>query len=378
MSYPTVTHVITGLDVGGAEMVLYQLLLHARDRMGDVSVVALRENGPVGEMIRSLGVSVTALNLGSDVRQLRGLGQIVDLLKREDTGVVQTWMYHADVLGGIAGRRIGASVVWGVHAGAPVEGRAGLWMNIGARACGVLSRRVPDKIVCSSRQSFDVHRRLGFVASKMVLIPNGFGSSLPDRDVARRRLLSELNLPQTARLLVRVARFHPVKDHSGLLRAFGFIVRQNPEAHLLLVGEGMSLDNPGMTLLLRDPALVGHVHLMGARFDVSEIVAGCDLAVSSSRQGEGLPMVIGEAMAVGTPVIATDVGDSKLLIGDPARVVPPGQAESLAAVMSRFLRLDPDDLVTTGTRDMQRVREEYGVERMADAYINLYEQIRTR
>ena len=370
------THVITGLDVGGAEMVLYQLLLHARERMGDVSVIGLRDDGPMGDMIRELGVPVTALGLEKDIRQLRGVGRVAGLLRTTRSEVVQTWMYHADVLGGLAGRRAGASVVWGVHAGAPVEGRSGLWMKLGARMCGLMSHRLPDKIVCSSQQSFEVHRKLGFVERKMVLIPNGFGGLMPERRQSRHKLLAELDLSEDVRLVVRVARLHRVKDHPVLLRAFRVVLDRNPKAHLLLVGEGMSATNQEVTRLASDPVLAGHVHLLGPRGDVAEIVAGCDLAVSSSRVGEGLPLVIGEAMAVGTPVVATDVGDSGRLIDDPARVVPPRLPEQLAAAIDRFLNLDRGELAAVGDRDMQRVRTEYGIERMADAYLEVYEQVR--
>lgn len=377
MTGPTVAHVITSLDIGGAEMVLYRLLVQARDRMGKVFVIGVRNDGPVADMIRDLGVPVTTLGLSKNAGQFLAVDRVAALLRSSGAEVVQTWMYHADVLGGFAARRAKAGVVWGVHAGAPVEGRAGIRMNLGARVCGLLSHRVPDRIVCASRESFDVHCKLGYVKRKMVLIPNGFGGPTVDRGPARQKLLEALGLEADVRLVIRVARLHPVKDHPGLLRAIRIVVDQNPSVHLLLVGEGMSPDEPELSRTIGDLDLGEHVHLLGARTDVAELVAGCDLAVSSSRVGEGLPLVVGEAMEAGTPVVATDVGDCARLIDDPARVPPAGRPEQLGAGMQRVLDLNRVELDALGGRDRARVREEYGIQRMADAYANLYEQVLT-
>lgn len=371
MTSPTVVHVITGLAVGGAEMVLYRLLAHAAGRMGNVMVIGLRQDGPVGDMIRALGIPVVALDLGKDVRQVRGLGRLTSILMTARANVVQTWLYHADVLGGAAARRANARVVWGLHAGAPARGRAGLAMGIGVRLCARLSHHLPDRIVCSSHQAYAFHRGVGYVKDRMVVIPNGFEDPRPDRRRARQSLVEELRLEDHTTLVVRVGRVHPVKDHVGLLDAFSLVASDRPDVHLLLVGDG--------TLALAQHVgslgLSHRVHLLGRRSDVETIVAGCDVAVSSSRSGEGLPLVIGEAMAVGTPVVATDVGDSAQLIGDPRRIVVPGDTRALAAVLEQLIQLDQHEREAIGARDRERILSGFGIEKMATSYIDLYEQI---
>jgi glycosyltransferase involved in cell wall biosynthesis len=356
-------------------MVLFRLLEETRDRMGEMFVLALRKEGPVAHMIRELGIPVFSLGLAADVRQFRALGEVVRIMRAHGPDVVQTWMYHADVLGGLAARRTGAKVVWGLHAGAPPgSGLLGQRVALGVRICALLSYRIPDRVVASSQEAFKVHRGYGYSKSKLVLIPNGFGGPAFDRVLCRERVIRELNLPDDALPIARVGRLHPVKDYSTLLHAFRQVVDRVPDAVLLLIGEGVSELEPQISAL----GLGDNIRILGPRRDVAEILAGCELSISSSRQGEGLPLVIGESMVVETPVVATDVGDSATLIDDPYRIVSPAQPEMLGNAVVRFLELDRPMREATGARDRQQILKLCSIKSMADSYVRLYEQLASR
>ena len=109
-----VVHVITGLNDGGAEAVLYRLCKH--DQANQHHVVSLSGAGKYGPMLEALGVPVTTLNMSPSRPSPLAFIRLVKILRREKTDVVQTWMYHSDLFGGMAARVTGIrSVVWGIR-----------------------------------------------------------------------------------------------------------------------------------------------------------------------------------------------------------------------------------------------------------------------
>jgi glycosyltransferase involved in cell wall biosynthesis len=121
----------------------------------------------------------------------------------------------------------------------------------------------------------------------------------------------------------------------------------------------------------------GRCHLLGPRRDVARIHASLDVAVSSSIS-EAFPLAVGEAMACGVPCVATDVGDSALMIGETGRVVPPGDAAALAAAIRDVLALKPGERVKLGEAARRSVCERFDLGAVARRYERLYEQVAGR
>lgn len=367
-----VTHIITDLDVGGAEVLLHRLLAHTHGNGTVAEVISLEGDGPLVNDMRELGVTVHILHVARGTRMARAVRSIESILRSSHADVVQTWMYRADVFGGLAAKRAGIPVAWGLHA-APTRKteRLGLMTRMGLRFTARLSKSVPSAIVCCSHETRRVHAEIGYDADKLVVIPNGFEPAEPNES---DQLRSELHLGPDDLLIGRVGRDHPQKDTPCLLAAFARVRAQIPEARLVLVGQGFSeglIERAGP----RDAGLdSASVHLLGPRSDVARLNSAFDVVVSSSYS-EGLPVVLGEAMAVGTPVVATDVGDSALLIDDPARVVPPRDPDALAAAIVKVLSLDSASRKELGRRDRERVRSEYAFDRMVAAYDDLYRNL---
>lgn len=364
-----VAHVITGLSVGGAEMVLWNLLRNRnRGRFASL-VVSLGGEGPLADPIRDTGCEVVPIAGAHPLSPSVGR-KLSTLLAARNPDLVQTWMYHGDLMGGIAARASGVRrVVWGLHAGPlPPRGQK-ITMKAGIRLLALLSRRVPTRIVCCSHTSKAVHASVGYDESKMVVVPNGF----PRRDVdpqARTALRGELHLPNEVLIVGRVGRLHPQKDLRTLLSAFALVPR---DAHLVLVGPGYEHSNQEVARELRGmPDLRPRIHLLGERRDITHVYAGSDLIVSSSAFGEALPMVLGEAMAYATPVVTTDVGDSARLVGDPRRVVPPRDPVRLGEAMRYVLTLDPEARRDLGKFDRIRVYDHYSIEQMVSGYEHVY------
>ena len=369
-----VVHVIIDLDRGGAEFVLLRLLERlSHDRFAS-EVISLTTVGEVGEEIQQTGIPVRALGWRGAWSSFVVATRLFTALRRSRPDVVQTWMYHGDLIGGLAAWLARSpAIAWGIHAG-PLPPAPSLRVRLGLRAASLLSRWVPERIVCCSYESMSVHSRLGYSKEKMTLILNGFEAGEGPTD-SRDLLLKELDLPSDVFVVGRVARLHPQKDHKTLLEAFALVHRREPRAHLVVAGAGMVPENQELTRDLARLGLNDVVHLLGVRDDTDHLNAAFDLAVSSSAFLEALPLVLGEAMAVATPVVTTDVGDSARLVGDSRYVVPPKDPAALAEAICSVIGLSEEARVELGRVQQQRVAREFGIDRMTEQYADLYEEL---
>lgn len=374
-----VCFIATGLDLGGAEVALLALLQQLDRTRFEPSVVSLTSVGVIGPRIAALGVPVTAIGLRARPVALgSGLARLVRQLRREQPDVVQTWMYHADLLGGLAARGAGIDkVVWCLHSSDPAPGVNKRATVAVARLCAGLSARVPRAVVSVSHAARDVHRRLGYRARRFPVIGNGVDITRFAPDPAAGAWLREtLDLPPAAPLVLHVGRFHPQKNHLGLLRAAARVHHARPDVHFVLAGKDVTLDNPALGPAIAAAGLGGVVHCLGPRDDAPRLMAGSDLLVLSSRS-EASPLVLCEALASGIPCVTTDVGDARAMVADCGRTVAPGDDEALAAALLEMLALAQAERAALAQRSRQRALTHFDIRDMARAYENLYTELCT-
>jgi glycosyltransferase involved in cell wall biosynthesis len=371
------TFIITDLLTGGAELMLARLLGALDREKFAPRVIALIDDGPVGEKLRALGVPVETLGLppGSPLGAGRAVLQLTRMLRAERPVLVQTWMYHADLLGGLAAKLAGAPVVWSIrnHALDPAVLKRSTRMVVSL--CAVLSRVIPQRVVTNAGATAQVHIEAGYDASRMVVIPNGFDLEIfkPDPS-ARQWLRTELGLPPDTPLVGLAARFDPMKDHRSFARAAGLAALQNPAIHFVLFGEGVDPANPQLTGWLQESGAAPFTHLLGSRADVPRLLAALDVAALSSV-GEAFSNVIAEAMACGVPCAVTDVGDSALIVGQTGRVSPPNDPAALAASWLELLALPAAERQALGAAARRRIVENYSLAHSAAQFTDLYETL---
>ena len=216
-----ILHVITGLNTGGAEMMLAKLLARLRCGDTDNAVVSLTGGGPLARRIADLGISVTLLGMARDGSSLGGFVRLVQTLRHHKPDVVQTWMYHANLLTGFAAQLAGRpSLIWNIRQ-SDLDPRISKRSTIMvAKLGGRLSRWLPDKVICCAETARAVHAAMGYAPDRMVVIPNGFDLEVfrPSEE-ARGSLRRELGLGDDSPLVGLAARFDPQKDHHGFLAA---------------------------------------------------------------------------------------------------------------------------------------------------------------
>lgn len=371
----SVLHVISGLDVGGTEGMLLRLIL-AHRRMGIRSVVvSLSGLGVIGERMRESGFEVFALN----VRRLRAavppVSKLLRLAERVQPSVIQTWLPRADFAGAIIGAlRPRLPVIWNIRMTNVARQRLGTRM-VTQTANKYLSRFVPKAIVCCAQEALEEYVRLGFMRTRMVVIPNGFDVDVFRPDAQARAIVrNSLGVKDDELLVGIVGRFHPIKDHRSFVRAAGSIHARIPKARFLMVGEGVRAENPELAGWFDEASVRDICHCVGRRDDLPALYAAMDVNVLSSI-GEGFPNVLGEAMACGVPCVATDVGGSKDLIGDTGSLVPPSDPQALSDAVIALLERTKAERVQLGLAARRRIQERFSIDAVSHVYGELYQRV---
>lgn len=376
-----IVHIISGLGQGGAETVLHRLVT-APGQQAVHTVISLSDEGVFGARLREAGISVHALHMkGSALAGVKGLWKLHRLLKLLRPDVVQTWMYHADLLGGVAARMAGIrAVAWGIrNSGADLDHGSRSAGKI-AWVCARLSRWVPGVIVACADEAARRHREWGYDADRMLVIPNGYDLTAwgPDAEV-KAALRTEWGVGPGNTLVGSVARWNPLKDHDNLLAALARVVELHPGVKCVLAGDGMVESNPELMSLIDRHGLRSKVILLGRRDDVPRILAALDLYVLSSR-AEGFPNVVAEAMASGLPCVVTDVGDAARIVGDTGWVVPPRNPAALAEGISAALGLldsteGREAFSVRASRGREQVENNFGLEVMRTRYQTVWARL---
>jgi glycosyltransferase involved in cell wall biosynthesis len=375
---PTVLHLITGLETGGAELMLSRLIPGLEARGVSSLVVSMTRVGAVGQELQRRGVAVEALGLARGRPDPRGLWRLQRLVNAVRPAVVQTWMYHADLLGALV-RMAGArfTLAWNLRASHLEMSEYPLLSRLTRRACVALSR-VPALVLANSTAGRDYHEALGYRPRRWEVLPNGIDTNRfrPDA-TSRGQARQELGLPgdEPPVLVGFVARVDPMKGHRVFLEAFEELVRRQQNVHALFLGEGARAETPVFARWLElKPSLGSRVHFLGRRDDVERWLPAVDVFCQASL-GEGFPNAVAEAMAAGLPVVATDVGDTRVVTDALALLVPPGQGRPLADALERMVASPAHERRARGTSGRTRIVQHFSLEDVAARYAALYEQL---
>ena len=336
------------------------------------SVISLTGVGNVGLLLLAEGIQVHALNMHAAMAMPRDLWRLVRMLRTLRPDVVQTWMYHADLIGGIAARLVGIKrIIWGIRNTLIPQGK---WSrsHVIIRICAVLSRWVPHKIVCCAESARSMHIVLGYSATKMLVIPNGYDLSIykPSSEL-KIRMRQHFGVDDDTVIIGTVGRFDPLKDYENFVLAAEHVAARKPHARFLIIGRDISPSNKQLMNWLANTAVADRFILLGERSDIADCLAAMDIYCLPSR-AEGFPNVVAEAMAMGVPCVVTRVGDAESIIQDTGQAVPPQDWFALADALITMVELSPKQREALGTRARNLVESKYAIKSISHQYLNLY------
>jgi glycosyltransferase involved in cell wall biosynthesis len=367
-----VLHVITDLGQGGAEAVSFRLIA-ATTGAADHAVISLHQDGVFGPQLRARNIPVAALGMDRGRISVSALRRLRTLIVETRPDVIQTRLYHADLLVGALARFAGSPpVVWAVHS-TELAAFSKTWKTRAVRrVCSWASGVLPSFIVSDARSTARFHVDLGYEAEKIVVIRNGVDPALFNPDAAARaRIRSEWGIGADEPLLGCAARWDPLKDHANLLSAIAALVRKGTRFRCALVGSGMTQGNQDLQKLIDGAGVRDRLILAGPRTDMPAVMNALDLHVLPSCS-ESLPVAVIEAMACGIPCVVTDVGDAGDIVADTGWVVPARDSGALAKGIELALteRVCSDGRRASACR--ARITDEFSLSRMANEYASLW------
>jgi glycosyltransferase involved in cell wall biosynthesis len=364
----TILHLITGLDPGGAELMLVRLVRRLDPGRHRSVVVGMSGPSSLAPALRRAGVEYCSLDMRRGWPDPRGLTRLIAILRRVRPQILQTWLYHADLLGlvGRALARVSCRLIWNIQCTEMAEAGA-------LRRLLAWSSPVPEAIIVNSHAGRRFHEAQGYRPRRWVHIPNGCDTAAFSFDATARRAQRREWLIDDGMVAIGLAaRYHAMKDHDNFLAAAARLAARRGDAVFVLAGAGIDAANRSLSAAVAAHGLGDRVRLLGNRADMARVYSALDIASLSSAYGEGCPNVLVEAMACGLPCVATDCGDAALLIGEDGLVVPPRDPAALAAGWERLAALGSAGRRQLGARARERMVADYDVAAIAARYAALY------
>jgi len=380
-----VLHLLNNLDVGGVQENTFFTVAHLDRQRYDVALASSYRRGRVGNQLLQDAQQTPDLKL-IDVPHLTrephplndiiALGELYRLMRRERFDIVHTHTSKAGVLGRVAAKLAGVPIILHTAHGWSFQDLLcpPFWRPI-FRFLEWIPARLSDKLLTVTRDTMRVAVQAGLGPPEqfVVVYPGMHLSDFFNATVDKARKRRELGLPATGPLVGTVMIMVHRKRPADIVRAAPRILQAVPDAHFLLVGDGEAM--PEVRRTVQELGLHEKVTLTGIRRDVPEIMGLLDVFVHPAWL-EVLPRTVIQAMATGTPVVATEVGaiGEAVISGENGFLVPPKRPELLAGAILRLLQ-DQELAKRMGQTARQSVSSAFEVQTMVDEIEAVYEDL---
>lgn len=360
--------VIRALSCGGAERQLIELVRAMDKNRFEITVATFYDTGKLGDDARTIpGIRVVSLRKKGRWDLAPFLYRYAKLVREIRPDVVHGYMGTSNELALLARLLTGARAVWGIRGSGANQSAYHDWVrHVGQWSERKLSR-FADCIIVNSEAGRDDHLRDGYEGSRMTVISNGIDTErfTPDPD-AGLEVRREWGLSPGTPVIGLVARVDPMKGHSVFLKAAALIASRRPGVRFVCIGDGSREYRERLVALSDELGLQERLEWHPARRNIEAVYNALTVVTSSSTFGEGFSNVIGEAMACGRPVVATDVGDAARIGGGLALIVPRGNPEKLANAWEQLLDEPVEVSLTRTAMGRERITTEYGMARLAE------------
>lgn len=363
----SVAHILSSLALGGQERVAVDLAVSQHRAGWNVSVISLAPppDGPFAAELQKAGVHVERIARSRDGLDPMLIARLCGWLRRSGIDLVHTHNRMALIYGAPAARLAGAAVVHTKHGYNPRRGTRLLAGNLSGKLVAAFVA-VSDETAAVARQRREIDEdRLHVIANGIEL-----GQFQPNA-AARQRVRTELGIAPDDWVIGAVGRVAKEKNHALLVRAAAPLL--TPGGHLVIAGDG-----PLLPALKEQAQGLAHVHLLGVRSDVPDVLNAFDVFAMSSDT-EGMPLVVLEAMATALPVISTTAGGIPNVVedGKTGYLVAPGDESALRDRLARLVA-DRDARLAMGNQAQQVALNRYSAARMQREYLDLYERVLAR
>ena len=359
-----VCQIIPTLVQGGAEKQMTLLACGLDREQFETHVIVLTHSGEYEDVLRRHGIQVHHINKRGKFDPL-GYRRLKQLLVRIAPDVVHSWIFAANCYGRVAAK----------HAGVPLiiagERCVDSWKSRWHLYIDRYLEKYSQYIATNSQGVVDFYTKHGLNSTRFVVIPNGIEPPSSPR-LSREELFQRLRIPASAAVVGAVGRLWPQKGYPDLLWAAELLRVAHGSVQLVIIGDGPDLAH---LQELRDRyGAVDSVRFVGAREDAAELIGAFDVLWNGSRY-EGQSNTIMEAMARGTPVIASDIAGNRDLVehGNTGYLFQLGDVSNLTRLTFNLLNDEPQRLRLAQAAE-EKIHKDFSVDAMVRAYECLYQR----
>jgi glycosyltransferase involved in cell wall biosynthesis len=372
MAARRITIIITGLGIGGAEHALLKLLAARDPSRVEVSLLVLGRLDTLAPQFCAIGVEPVFLGLAAGRWPFAAVGRLLAAVRAKRPELIQGWMYHGNLAASFVGARLKVPVCWSVRDTPDAAHGHSLFTRLTIALSRLYVGRVAHIFNVSARSAAYCSEHLGWPAARTEVLPNGLDVRHFRPDEARRRAArTSWGVAGDETVIGIVARWSPVKNHRLFLEAAAQLLTTHPRSRFVMVGKDLDRDNAELAAWLAELGLADRVLLLGPRHDVEILYPAFDLLALTSRS-EGFPNVLAEAMACGVPVVSTDVGDAREIVGDGGRIAA-AEPRAFAAALAGLI--DSPELARIQERARSHIVERYAIAGVAERLQCRYEAL---
>ncbi len=326
-----ILNIISGLEKGGAETIMYNLI---KNDTNEHIVISLSKSGYFKELLIKNNNKLFLFNTSNLINFIYSYFCIIIVVLKVKPDLIQTWLYKADFMGSLVSLATKYKLFWSLHHSKPSTKLIGIKTILAFKSLSILSYIFPKKIICCGNSVKIFHSKIGFDKKKLSTIFNGYSSEIfntkiNDKYTRYFKLNNKI-------VLGSITRWDKYKDFTTLFSSLNLLDKKFSNWILLLAGRGLNENNTDLKNLLSKYGIKEKVILMGIVDDIENLYKTFDINLLISN-AEAFPNVIAESMLSGIPCIASDVGDNKMIISNLGSTVKVNDEVDLSSKILKFV-----------------------------------------
>jgi glycosyltransferase involved in cell wall biosynthesis len=364
---------IRSLSQGGAQRQVVNLANELVNIKHQVTVCVFYSGEPLEERLSKGRIKFVSMNKQSRWDVIGPVRRFIFTLRQTSPDILYSFLGGSNILSGFAKLVFpNSKILWGIRSS-----------NMDLAEYDKLSKIIftierkmsflPDMIVANSYAGKSHLLRNGFPGQKIRVVHNGIDTNQFYVDINKKDILKDrLSFSRSFFLIGIVARIDPKKDHKSFIKAASIVASKRHDINFVVVGRGDPKKTRELQEQVQKLRLSKRIKFIGPQKDMNLIYNGLDLLCLSSSFGEGFPNVLGEAMACGTPCVATGVGDSHIIIGDTGIIVPPRNSRALSKAMMEMIEKIKSSRQCLEKRVTERIRNKFPNEEMVAKTLSIF------
>lgn len=377
-----IIHIINSLNKGGAESNLFRLCkFHKKKYKNNIDIVILTliNNGYYQNQLKKIGIKVFSLDLTIKSGFFLFIKKIFKLRKLvidQNPDIIQSWMYHSNFVSLFIPKNFYNKLFWNIrHSELNLKISKKMTIIISI-ICGFFSKIVPKKIIYCSEKSINFHEKNHFYSkNKTALIYNGYSEKIyMPINRLRKNFRKKYKIKKSDIIIGYAGRYARQKNISSILIGFSKIVKNYNNVYLYMVGKDMNIENNEMIDYVKNLKIKNRVIFLKEQKSLLEFYNGIDFLLLASHS-ESFPNVVAESMLCSTPVLSSDAGCVKKIIGNSGFVMANNDYHSIFKNLKKTINFfkskkKKNEWKALKKKTRLQIKKNFSIQNMASSYIH--------